>query len=571
MLGMFVAVGAAGLVRSALDDGPAPAPIPALAALEAAERAGRLPVDTPPAADRFVDRAATIARQHGDGTIARVVTADLTERRRFAAHLAAGEYLEATALVDRHYRARTQTRHGHQLARVMVEAAVDAAVDADSVDAVRAWLAAEPGSWVAHYASACVELSRAWDIRGSGYTHTVDDGDWPAITRHLVGAIAAAKRSLELNPDNGPALTKLIFLATAVDLPLDEVRDIYDRAVAADPADFGPRWAMFNASLPKWGGSVEATCDFVAECLRENPAAPVDLLIVKTHEQFARAMTGPGEFLNIHYWNTARSEGAYAALERLCKKFPQTSDYPRQGLELAARLGHLDVAAEFQLKLFAVSPREAVNTVRFAAHTLDGRAEAVRLLDAVIETGLWPDKESRLAESIRQTVRDAYPYRRGYGGQIANALVDPRILFARHERSFAAGRKVIHGDFDRLADLASHYEGFGRREAAADTLQLVIDASADAEHDIDRWRNVWIDRERGLRRELPPNDKTREELGVVLNRLSTDFGDYYQALGEQLVSEGRDVTEAEAAEVERRKTEIEAARQQWIGSPPDGG
>jgi len=116
------------------------------------------------------------------------------------------------------------------------------------------WVAANPSSITARVALAFAYHGYAWAARGGGYSDTVPDAAWDVF-----GTRIAQAYSTLLEADKLPAKCPhwyLVMLLVARDMNYDkdQMRALFERAVAFEPSYYLYYREYFMDLLPKWGG-----------------------------------------------------------------------------------------------------------------------------------------------------------------------------------------------------------------------------------------------------------------------------------------------------------------------------
>lgn len=128
--------------------------------------------------------------------------------------------------------------------------------------------------WVANYTVGCRFMSRAWEIRGTGFAHTVSQSQWDRFNEYMVVAHNHLDRAWELRPEWPQAAKALMDLerSTTID-PQRNVGYWFQQATQYRVDFDGAYLALMQALLPRWGGSQEsmyALLDHVLELSEEH-------------------------------------------------------------------------------------------------------------------------------------------------------------------------------------------------------------------------------------------------------------------------------------------------------------
>lgn len=116
------------------------------------------------------------------------------------------------------------------------------------------WVAANPSSITARVALAYTWHGYAWAARGGGYANTVPDGAWKLFETRIAQAYSTL-----LEADKLPAKCPhwyLVMLLVARDMgwSKDQMRALFERAVAFEPSYYIYYREYASDLLPKWGG-----------------------------------------------------------------------------------------------------------------------------------------------------------------------------------------------------------------------------------------------------------------------------------------------------------------------------
>jgi TPR repeat protein len=140
---------------------------------------------------------------------------------------------------------------------------------------VEAWLEAAPGSYDAQLAAAVHYRSLGWFARGSSYAHETAAARHAESRAHFTNALRLAQASLELAREQVLSRTLILDLARHLPGP-PEADEIYAAALAARPRSALLRAQRLDMLQPRWGGSLEAMDELIAEARRAG-LAPADL------------------------------------------------------------------------------------------------------------------------------------------------------------------------------------------------------------------------------------------------------------------------------------------------------
>lgn len=133
----------------------------------------------------------------------------------------------------------------------------------------------------------------AWELRGSGYAHTVAQDKWATIGQRLKLAENCLDEVVERDPACAEAREYLISLAMARSLGMEEKWKRFEALVAVAPTHDGGHRAMLQALAAKWGGSTEEMFRFARERAAFAPGTALPGLIAQAHlEEWLRRDDG---------------------------------------------------------------------------------------------------------------------------------------------------------------------------------------------------------------------------------------------------------------------------------------
>lgn len=125
--------------------------------------------------------------------------------------------------------------------------------------------------WVRDLYLGRLEIQLGWDGRGGGWANTVTRDGWEALRTHMNAARIALVRAWMLAPELPEAPVEMIHVIKGGSTePGESLREWFDRARTAQ-RDYEPAWeVLFQALIPRWGGSYEQILAVGREAL-ENP------------------------------------------------------------------------------------------------------------------------------------------------------------------------------------------------------------------------------------------------------------------------------------------------------------
>ncbi len=181
------------------------------------------------------------------------------------------------------------------------------------LDALRKRPDADP--WVLNVLDGRLHTNLAWDSRGRDWANTVTKEGWQGFHDHLAKARDSLAAAYKLAPQLPEPALAMISVAMGDDSQLGEKIDTwFDRATAAQ-LDYTLAYdAMFNALLPRWGGSHAAIYDLGLRGMktgRYDTEAPWQL--IRAVEAIA-ADTGRG-------WGMLSQPTVYEALSHVSEQY----------------------------------------------------------------------------------------------------------------------------------------------------------------------------------------------------------------------------------------------------------
>ncbi|MFD6418932.1 hypothetical protein [Streptomyces sp. NPDC060194] len=119
------------------------------------------------------------------------------------------------------------------------------------------WLRERPQDGSALALHAGLEVTDAWEIRGSGFANTVTDEMAAGFERGLAQAERTARQAAEHSPEDPTPWVTLITLARGKNTGKDRFREIWDQLVLRCPDHFHAHWQALQYWCAKWHGSQE--------------------------------------------------------------------------------------------------------------------------------------------------------------------------------------------------------------------------------------------------------------------------------------------------------------------------
>lgn len=117
----------------------------------------------------------------------------------------------------------------------------------------------EADPWIAAALVGVHEIETAWEKRGSGFAHRVDEAGWKGFEEHLALARTALRRAIEIDPRHPEPYAELITVAMGGEARGPESPGYWFEQATAAQYDWWPAYTkLLWASRPRWGGSHEA-------------------------------------------------------------------------------------------------------------------------------------------------------------------------------------------------------------------------------------------------------------------------------------------------------------------------
>jgi hypothetical protein len=121
---------------------------------------------------------------------------------------------------------------------------------------------ADADPWLLNLFEGRLHIRLAWDSRGSGWANTVTEEGWRGFHEHLEKARDSLTAAYKLAPQLPEPCVNMITVAMGAGEDLDEDEMTwFERAEAAQLDNSDMYSCMYNALLPRWGGSHAAIYD----------------------------------------------------------------------------------------------------------------------------------------------------------------------------------------------------------------------------------------------------------------------------------------------------------------------
>jgi tetratricopeptide (TPR) repeat protein len=136
------------------------------------------------------------------------------------------------------------------------------------LEQLKNWVTARPQSITAHVALAQAYLGYAWFARGNGYADSVSDSDWKLFNARLAQASNTLKEAQSLSAKCPHFYNVTLLLARAQGWPLEAMRQVFDRAIAYEPAYYHTYREFAYTLMPQWSGQEGDAEAFAEESLQ---------------------------------------------------------------------------------------------------------------------------------------------------------------------------------------------------------------------------------------------------------------------------------------------------------------
>ena len=145
----------------------------------------------------------------------------------------------------------------HQSLRMEMETDLDDQTVWNALETLaKTWVKESPKSPMGNVMVAEVRISRAWQIRGTGYASTVSPQQWMKFNELVQSAkdyLLQTRKYSEVDPW---WYERMLRIAIWQSKPEIEFRTLLDQALATHPTYFGVHMAAVDYYSPKWGGSL---------------------------------------------------------------------------------------------------------------------------------------------------------------------------------------------------------------------------------------------------------------------------------------------------------------------------
>jgi len=222
----------------------------------------------------------------------------------------------------------------------------------------------------------------AWDARGGGWANTVTADGARLMAQRLKKAQGALEEAWRLNPSNSDAAACMIRVELGQGEGRDRMEKWFDRAVAADPDNYGAYQAELYYLQPKWYGSIEDMVAFGRQCLaKANWDGSIPMVVIDAHMDAAHYTANgwqPSADPAYFQGNEAAWQDIKAAYAGYSLHTPRNDYQKLQYAKLAGWCGHWDEAHRTFLQLGkAFDPRifsSELEQNKFAAEAADRAA-----------------------------------------------------------------------------------------------------------------------------------------------------------------------------------------------------
>jgi hypothetical protein len=138
--------------------------------------------------------------------------------------------------------------------------------------AVKKWVAAYPNSATARIVLAESYVNRGWAARGSGYSNTVSDSGWNLLREQTELAKSTLLDAARLEEKCPFWYESMQVIARNEGWPKQDMRTLFDEAIAFEPTYYHFYREYANTLLPKWygeEGEIQAFAEEVSKRLGE--------------------------------------------------------------------------------------------------------------------------------------------------------------------------------------------------------------------------------------------------------------------------------------------------------------
>jgi tetratricopeptide (TPR) repeat protein len=179
-----------------------------------------------------------------------------------------------------------------------------------------AWKVAQPRSVTAKVALACALINWAWEARGSGYANTVSRDSWRLFGARIQQADANLSEAERDGPPCPGMYLQWLTVAMAQNWDRDRYDNLFNRAVALEPACYGYFTSKAYNLLPRWHGKPGEMEAFALESRNSRRDTDGDALYARIVISLVDCYTNVFRDTRLE-WGIAK-----AGIERLIRELP---------------------------------------------------------------------------------------------------------------------------------------------------------------------------------------------------------------------------------------------------------
>ena len=242
------------------------------------------------------------------------------------------------------------------------------------------WVAKDPNSPFAYLARAEFYSAMGWKSRGNDFADETSESQFNEMRYYFEKATRDVKEALKLNPKIVHSYITLIQLSKTMSL---DAGPIVEKALAINPYSLRVREVYILNLLPRWGGSIQAMEDFIAQArpyYKKNPNLKVlegrvlaekgdqariyDKNYDKALEYYDAALKHGDYFLtlkskgSIHLWKKNYCD-AFDAYKRALRSNPFNVDVLAGCARCAYYLGDKQAAYKYAHEVLDIDPDHA--------------------------------------------------------------------------------------------------------------------------------------------------------------------------------------------------------------------
>lgn len=146
--------------------------------------------------------------------------------------------------------------------------------------------------------SAMIHFNAASDIRGKGYTSTVDPQNWGTIESNWAATREGLEKAVEVDPHNALASRLLAMIGKGLGYDQEQQADHFRKALESNPDNTSLLAPAMDGRATRWGGEgLASMLEYPqAAALSRNYAGNVPQAAIKLWRRAASMETDPGEF-----------------------------------------------------------------------------------------------------------------------------------------------------------------------------------------------------------------------------------------------------------------------------------